>query len=252
MGCAPCLTRQMSPAISYSQSEAGSKPSKRLCIGIVVNGQTLRSGALARKPDQKMPNKRGTQYRSEPDWFLRVGLFVVCLVLYPAMSTAEQSAALNLMPVPASVQVGTGDLRIDPSFSVSLAGYVEARLDRAVKRFLRQLARQTALPLSERPVTAGNATLVVQTDHPSKQIQEVGEDESYVLEITPALARLTAPTPLGALHGLQTFLQLVTVSANGFAVPSVTIRDKPRFSWRGLMIDSVRHFIPLDVIRRNL
>ena len=54
------------------------------------------------------------------------------------------------------------------------------------------------------------------------------------------------------MHGLQTFLQLVDVSPDGFAAPSVTIQDKPRFPWRGLMIDSARHFTPLDVIKRNL
>jgi len=54
------------------------------------------------------------------------------------------------------------------------------------------------------------------------------------------------------MHGLQTFLQLVEVSPNGFAAPVVTIQDQPRFPWRGLMIDSARHFIPLDVIRRNI
>src|SRR5207237_2976407 len=73
-----------------------------------------------------------------------------------------------------------------------------------------------------------------------------------VLEVTSAGAKLTAPTPLGTLHGLQTFLQLVDVAPEGFSVPAVMIRDQPRFPWRGLMIDSVRHFIPLDVIRRNL
>jgi hexosaminidase len=51
---------------------------------------------------------------------------------------------------------------------------------------------------------------------------------------------------------LQTFLQLVDVSSDGFSAPAVTIQDKPRFPWRGLMLDSARHFIPLDVIRRNL
>jgi hexosaminidase len=54
------------------------------------------------------------------------------------------------------------------------------------------------------------------------------------------------------MHGLQTFLQLVDVSPGGFAAPAVTIHDQPRFPWRGLMIDSARHFIPLEVIRRNI
>jgi hexosaminidase len=54
------------------------------------------------------------------------------------------------------------------------------------------------------------------------------------------------------LHGLQTFLQLVQITPSGFAAPSVTIKDQPRFPWRGLLIDVSRHFIPLDVMKRNL
>src|SRR5216684_1515389 len=80
----------------------------------------------------------------------------------------------------------------------------------------------------------------------------MGEDESYALEVSPDGAKIEAATPLGAMHGLQTFLQLVEVSPNGFTAPAVTIQDKPRFPWRGLMIDVARHFIPLDVLKRNL
>jgi hexosaminidase len=57
---------------------------------------------------------------------------------------------------------------------------------------------------------------------------------------------------LGILHGLQTFLQLVRVTPQGFSVPVVTIDDEPRFPWRGLMIDVGRHFMPVSVIERNL
>ncbi len=180
-----------------------------------------------------------------------LGLLVLCVLLYPAMTTAQQSA-LNLMPLPASAQPGTGSLGVDSSFSIAFTGYTEPRLERAGERFLRLLALQTGLPLSLKPAKTANATLVIQTDHASKEIQELGEDESYVLEVTTTGAKLTAPAPLGAIHGLQTFLQLVNVSPGGFAAPAVTIQDKPRFPWRGLMIDSARHFIPLDVISRNI
>jgi len=180
-----------------------------------------------------------------------LGILVFCVLMNPVMTTAQQPA-LHLMPLPAGVQFGTGSLGLDWSFSVAFTGYTEPRLERSGERFLRQLARQTGLPLSLKPAKRAKATLVVQTDHASKEIQEVGEDESYVLEVNAAGAKLTAPTPLGAMHGLQTFLQLVDVSPGGFAASAVTIQDQPRFPWRGLMIDSARHFIPLDVIRRNI
>ncbi len=179
------------------------------------------------------------------------GILVLCVLLYPAMTTAQQPA-LNLMPLPANAQLGSGSLHVDSAFSVAFTGYTEPRLERAGERFLRQLARQTGLPLSFKPAKSGKATLVVETEHASKEIQEVGEDESYILDVSTASARIRASTPLGAMHGLQTFLQLVDVSPDGFAAPAITIQDKPRFPWRGLMIDSARHFIPLDVVRRNL
>src|SRR5882762_2252574 len=175
---------------------------------------------------------------------------VFALLLCATSATAQDQPKLNLMPMPANLQIGSGDLRIDSSFSVALTGHTEPRLDRAIQRFLRQLSRQTANPLSGKPST--KPTLTIHTDHASKELQELGEDESYTLSIAPDGAKIDAGTPLGAMHALQTFLQLVKVSPNGFTAPAVTIQDKPRFPWRGLMIDVARHFIPLYVLKRNL
>jgi hexosaminidase len=182
-----------------------------------------------------------------------LGILALCSLLsYPAM-TAIQPPLLNLMPLPANWQSDVvGTIGVDSSFSIAFTGYSEPRLERAGERFLKQLAHQTGLPLALKPSKTGKGALVIQTDHASKEIQEVGEDESYILDVSTASARLRASTPLGTMHGLQTFLQLVEVSSSGFAAPVVTIQDQPRFPWRGLMIDSARHFIPLDVIRRNI
>jgi hexosaminidase len=186
------------------------------------------------------PSKRG------------LGLLVLGALMMSVPTKAQEQRPLNLMPVPSSVQIGAGRLLVDSTFSVRLTGYTEPRLDRAVERFLRQLSRQTAIPLAVKPSASSKNVLVIRTDHAGKEIQELGEDESYVLEVSASGAKLNAATPLGALHGLQTFLQLVEVSPEGFAAPAVTINDKPRFPWRGLMIDSARHFVPLDVLRRNI
>src|SRR5258707_12620192 len=100
-------------------------------------------------------------------WLQRLGILTLCGLLYPAMTKAQQPA-LDLMPLPANVQPGAGSLRVDSTFSVTFAGYTEARLERAGERFLRQLARQTGLPLALRPSKSAKATFVIQTDHASK------------------------------------------------------------------------------------
>jgi hexosaminidase len=157
------------------------------------------------------------------------------------------------MPMPASVQVRAGQLVIDSSFTVGISGHSDAYLQHAVERFLDSLRRQTGMPPLDMKVTnAAQAKLVVHSERASKPVQEPGEDESYSLEISSAGAKLDAATPLGIMCGLQTFLQLVETTSDGFAVPALAIQDRPRFPWRGLMIDVGRHFIPLDVLRRNL
>ena len=156
--------------------------------------------------------------------------------LYLPLSQAQQAQPSGLMPVPANVQTGNGSLRVDAAFTVALTGHTDARLNAATERFLQQLSRRTGLliatkgPKSETSNSAGGkATLVFRTDHDSKANQELGEDESYTLEVTANGASITAPTDLGTLHALQTFLQLVSVSVEGFVAPAVTIQDKPRF-----------------------
>src|SRR5437588_1802550 len=108
------------------------------------------------------------------------------------------------------------------------------------------------LPLDMKVSDSSTGTLLIHADSRSKEVQELGEEESYRLEITSSGAKLNAPTTLGVMRGLQTFLQLVETTPAGFAAPAVNIDDKPRFPWRGLMIDAGRHFMPLDVIKRNL
>jgi hypothetical protein len=59
------------------------------------------------------------------------------------MASAQEQRPLNLMPVPARVPSGAGQLAVDASFSVAATGHDDARLERAVQRFLRQLGRQS-------------------------------------------------------------------------------------------------------------
>ena len=181
-------------------------------------------------------------------------LFVLTMLLgFAVFAQAEPAATLNLMPLPSNYHLGAGQMVVDQSFSVALTGFREARLENAAQRFLETLSRRTGMPLAIRaPIDTAGARLVIHTDHGSKVVQEPGEDESYTLEVMSNAAKLSAPTPLGILHGLQTFLQLIETTPSSFAVPVVTIHDKPRFVWRGLLIDVGRHFMPVDVIKRNL
>jgi hexosaminidase len=177
---------------------------------------------------------------------------LIALAFFPLgfFAAAQSQPQLNLMPMPAGVQPGTGQLLITRSFSVGVTGSHDASLDREIQRFQIQLSRQTGIPF--RPIPGATPTLEIHADHVRQPVQKLGEDESYELTVANSGAKLTAPTTLGILRGMQTFLQLVIITPSGFAAPAVTIKDQPRFPWRGLLIDVSRHFIPLDVLKRNV
>jgi hexosaminidase len=177
------------------------------------------------------------------------------LALCPTLSCANRSAqaqtSLAMIPLPASAVQHSGSLLIDPGLQIVFEGYTEPRLARARDRFLDTLSRETGI--AHVPTEPDQkASFVIRTAGQSATVQQLGEDESYHLEVTATGVMLTAPNPLGVIHGLQTFLQLVGTTPAGFGVAAVTIDDKPRFPWRGLMIDAGRHFMPLEVIRQNI
>ena len=180
---------------------------------------------------------------------LHWGCWLMAFIILSSTGRAQS----NLMPEPARVTPGQGRLKIDSSFRIALTGYAEPRLERAAQRMIHHLERTTGLILStELAPTASPATLIIATTAASAPVQKLGEDESYELVVTPAQARLAAPNPLGALHGMETFLQLVEADRDSFAAPAVRIEDQPRFPWRGLMMDVSRHWMPVEVVKRNL
>jgi len=180
-------------------------------------------------------------------------IFVTTLLLVLVPFAAGQSSSqVNLMPTPSSVQLGTGKLRINQSFSVAISGHRDDTLERGVQRFIGEISRETGMRMDPKIAEKEDAVLLIRAEHGSESVEKVGEDESYELTVTESNAKLTAPNPLGILHGLQTFLQLIETGTDGFSVPVIAIKDSPRFAWRGLLIDPGRHFIPLDVLERNI
>src|ERR1700677_1489918 len=184
--------------------------------------------------------------------YLLVSLFALIRSAATARAPQVASPTINVMPLPATVTLGVGRFMVVQTFSVAIAGYNGPRLERAAQRFLRDLGRQTGYFVSPGLGDAGHASLVIHAEHDSAPVQDLGEDESYVLDVSSTGAKLTAPNPLGVMRGLQTFLQLVEVTPDGYAAPAVHIEDSPRFPWRGLSIDVSRHFITMPVLRRNV
>ena len=188
------------------------------------------------------------------------------LVLFAAgVSTAFGTILPPLMPWPQSISTRSGRTPITSDFSVAVsgAGANDPRVTDAVNRLFPRLARQTGQfirPHLVRPSEAPTLLIVIEErDH--KPPQRLGDDESYTLDAADGHIRISAPKPLGALRGIETFLQAVqqNTTANspqspapGFSVADINIQDAPRFPWRGLSLDVSRHFIPVDDVERTI
>jgi hexosaminidase len=178
----------------------------------------------------------------------RVVVFAGAAIL--ASASPALAAAHDLMPAPLRLEWQPGQLVVDRRFTLGAVGTADPRIDAALARARRRL-ETSGLTLPPGP-SGAKATLVVEATGSGKAVQEVGEDESYELTVTPKQARITAAHPLGVLRGLETFLQLARVDAGRTVVPAVRVSDRPRFAWRGLMLDPCRRWEPVEMVKRTL
>ena len=183
-------------------------------------------------------------------------LYITILMIFLAPGAYAQEPRHNLMPTPADVRFQSGrfgGLAVGKSFTVAVRGHKDQRLEAGISRALRRLEGRIGLELRrDLAADAETATLVIESREAGQSIPSLNEDESYSFEASDKQAVLKAATVIGALRGLETFLQLLESDREGYYIPSVKIQDRPRFRWRGLLFDSSRHFQPIEVIKRNL
>jgi hexosaminidase len=178
---------------------------------------------------------------------------LAALCVLSVFAQEPQMTKHSLMPVPASVRFNPERLAVAATFAVAAPGHNDARLQSAIDRAVRRLEARTGMAFARGLVSdPAKAALLIQCQGPGRSVPSVDEDESYSLEVTNSQARLSAATVVGALRGLETFLQLLGGDKDGYFIPAVSIQDKPRFPWRGLLIDIGRHWQPMEVIKRNL
>ncbi|MET9927729.1 MULTISPECIES: beta-N-acetylhexosaminidase [unclassified Streptomyces] len=164
--------------------------------------------------------------------------------------TSDDTTAPGLIPAPREVTwgaPGAEPFRLDAATVLTAPPGTEgvARLLRAT------VGAATGLPLADG--TDGHRVELA--------LDAALAPEAYGLVVDGDTVRITGGSATGLLHGAQTFRQLLGPEAfrrapiapeRTWEVPAVVIADEPRFSWRGLMLDVSRHFLPKDDVLRYL
>lgn len=183
-------------------------------------------------------------------------LFVSTLMtlMFTFAFSQENISDNNLMPLPSNIEFHNGSYSIDKSFSVRIENYKSDRLFKYADKVLRRISNESGIFVDQKILTSSSnpktASVVIDVEREGKF--DIEEDESYELAVSNEGIIIKSVTDLGAIHGLETLYQLLKVNNGKYVFPFVTIKDTPRFVWRGLMIDVARHFIPVDDIKRNL
>ncbi|MGD8176293.1 family 20 glycosylhydrolase [Marinimicrobium sp. ARAG 43.8] len=199
-------------------------------------------------------------------------LFLGLLAGGPAQ--AVEVYDLPLMPYPASVDQSEGELVIQSGFALSLAGSgAEALPEAVLTRFEQRLKQQTGMNVTRKAPAdtehhhhstghsmehSGQATpLLIHIEDSVPRFRQSDNlqpyTDGYQIHVLDDSIHIQATTQLGAGHALETLLQLLGLNDSGEITLSVMcVDDQPRFGWRGLMLDTVRHFFSVDTIKRQL
>ena len=181
---------------------------------------------------------------------LRYSLLTAGLML-GASAFAAPTGDLPLMPWPAKVERPDtqGALVLTNQVSVKVSG---DDLSDAVTRLRERIALQTGWTLQPQASNDQKPTITIAIARKVAAQPKPDSDESYKLTVNAQGVNITANTRFGALRGMETLLQLIQNGPEKTSLPWVTIEDSPRFPWRGLLLDSARHFIPLNDIKRQI
>ena len=157
----------------------------------------------------------------------------------------------TVIPAPVRFLRESGSFTLGPGTRILAAGAARP-LGEVLAGYL---GPATGLPLPVAPAGPEQDALSLRLEP-----QAADGAEGYRLRIGPDGADLRAREPAGLFHGLQTLRQLLPsqifrsarVAGTAWTLPAAIIEDRPRFPWRGAMLDTGRHFLPVWFIKKHL
>jgi len=176
-----------------------------------------------------------------------ISIYFIYLKPKPLAISAEDRASITLMPLPASLRLEDGEFELTAQFGANIQGPADDIVFNAVSRFMKRSAASSGIAFQEKgkglDIYYVTATTIV---------QPVNADEHYKLTIDDDRIHIEATTGYGVLRALESLSQLLKEDQGKFVWPSLELEDYPRYPWRGIMIDVCRHWIPKEIILRNL
>jgi len=181
---------------------------------------------------------------------------IICLLtagvlLFIAGSCTQQPGEISIVPMPNDITVNDGAFKV-----AGAKVYAAPELDKEAREWVMDFATKLttvtgrASHYSETPVKKGICFL-----------SDSGLDpEAYTIDVSKKLVVVKASTAAGVRFATQTIGQMLPpeyfgkakASKAAWVLPCVSIKDSPRFGYRGLMLDVCRHFFSVEEVKRYL
>jgi hexosaminidase len=175
----------------------------------------------------------------------RVAVGLAAVALFAVCTTG--GAAPVLMPAPTSIDTNSGQLTLTGKWSVEWSTCSGPMLERAFERLEEDYFRRTGVPAS-----SDSTVRVAVRCKAAARTLEAMQAEAYTLNIASEGIRIDADGPTGVLRALATVRQLISLESGEPQLPFVSVNDRPRFAWRGVMLDPARHFLKVQTLKRQI
>ncbi|SOD19904.1 beta-N-acetylhexosaminidase [Pedobacter xixiisoli] len=161
------------------------------------------------------------------------------------LAVAQEENKLALIPQPSQLTIGKS------TFKLSLLTSISLPKEREHTELINHFKEQLSSALNTKIKTTANA---LSKNNISFSIKSGLAKEGYELKVSKDKIVISAAQPSGWFYGWQTLMQLVRLNLQGASsvIPEASIKDEPKFAWRGLMIDVSRHFFGKDVLKRYI
>jgi hexosaminidase len=160
---------------------------------------------------------------------------------------AQPKASISIIPQPEKVTLRSGFF--DAAQKPEILFHSQDKEVAALVSYLTETWTEAGATPPEagaaKPETRASATIRLNL---SPSLKHLG-DEGYRMKIEPRAVEISAAKPAGLFYGIQTLRQLRTSAAQ---IPCAEIEDKPRFAWRGILLDCCRHFLTTDMVKRYI
>lgn len=166
---------------------------------------------------------------------------LIASLLFTMLLQAQQ--AVHIIPQPLSLEMKEGNFVIDNNTTVQFPKNDKAVAD-VVHFFTEYVNKVAGFTLKSNQPKAKAIVFSIE------KIKEIG-DEGYLISVNPKGILVKANSSKGLFYGVQSLLQtLPFIRTNDLVqIPSMEIKDYPRFGWRGMMLDVSRHFFSTELVK---